>query len=277
MSSSLKMLTPRVSELQGLWLRSLISWPDGTRDTTTQVRWLQGQSVYIDLRQPAHMPDFDHVSGLATLTTEDCLHLAKQEGFAGHFTFDGTFFEWARDIDFQPKPLYSDSGSLCWEDDVLVETGRDIAYIEHWHRDPTVKAAPAASLALRCRHTGVNGRFLRVGAYFMFARDRTLIPAAQQHLFDCVRGSADLKAARALVDCEISFGVVEPLGCRITASTLPYRIGDTLDQHFTVNELTARDRAADGAVIRRHWEITDSEGDPGVLAAAALAHKGGKR
>jgi hypothetical protein len=58
---------------------------------------------------------------------------------------------------------------------------------------------------------------------------------------------------------------------------LPYRIGDTLDQHFTVNELTARDRAADGAVIRRHWEITDSEGDPGVLAAAALAHKGGKR
>jgi hypothetical protein len=272
LNSPVKMPTPHVNELQGLWTRSLIAWPGGIRDTTTQVWWLQGHSAYIDLRQPAPMPGFAHASGLAALTTEDCLQLANQEGFAGHFTFDGAFFEWARDIDYQPKPLYSDAGSLHWSGDVLVETGRDIAYIEHWHRNPAVSAAPDAALALRCRNTGVNGRFLRVGAYFMFARDRSLTPAAQQHLADCVAGSADIKTARALVDCEISFGAVEPAGCRITASTLPYRRGDTLDQHLTESGLTTQDRAADGTVIRRHWDITGSEGDPAVLAAAALIH-----
>jgi hypothetical protein len=262
------MPAPDISELQGLWTRSLIAWPDGTRDTTTQVRWLQGHSAYLDLRQPVPMPDFAHVHGLAELTTDDCLHLASQEGFAGHFTFDGAFFEWARDIDYQPKPLYADAGSLHWQDGVLVETGRDIAYIEHWHRDPAEIVAPAAALALRCRTTGVSARLLRVGRYFMFARDRAQPPAAQQHLTTCVSGSADIKAARALVDCEISFGVVARAAWRITASTLPFRIGDTLDQCFSENGLIIQDRAADGARLRRHWDVTDGEGNLGALAIA---------
>jgi hypothetical protein len=265
------MPTPRIRELQGLWSRSLIAWPDGTSDTTTQVRWLQGHSAYIDLRQPVPMPNFSHVNGLTTLTTDDCLQLANQEGFAGHFRFEGAFFEWARDIDYQPQPRYSDSGSLHWEDDTLVETGRDIAYIEHWHRDPAMSALPAASLALRCQHTGVSGRFLRVGGYFMFARDRALTPTAEQHLTDCVAGSADVRTARALVDCEISFGAIEPAGCLVTASTLPYRVGDMLNQRFTGSIMTTQDRATDGAVTRRHWEIADSEGDAAVLAAPAMA------
>jgi hypothetical protein len=273
-NTSLKMPSPNISDLHGLWTRSLIAWPDATRDTTTQVRWLQGHSAYCDLRQPVPMPSLSHVNGLAALTTDDCLHLANQEGFAGHFTFDGAFFEWARDIDYQPKPLYSDAGSLHWQDDILVETGRDIAYIEHWHRDPAETAAPAASVALSCRNTGVNGRFLRVGAYFMFARDRAQTPAALQHLTDCVAGSADIKAAQDLVDCEISFGVVGPAGYRITASTLPFRIGDTLDQHFTENGLIVQDRAADGAFIRRHWDVTHCEGDLSVLATSTLVHEG---
>jgi hypothetical protein len=147
---------------------------------------------------------------------------------------------------------------------------RSIGAVTYWSRP--AGTSPTLNIALRCRNTGVNGRFLRVGAYFMFARDRSLTPAAQQHLADCVAGSADIKTARALVDCEISFGAVEPAGCRITASTLPYRRGDTLDQHLTESGLTTQDRAADGTVIRRHWDITGSEGDPAVLAAAALIH-----
>ncbi len=263
-------MPPPIRELRGLWTRSLIAWPNGERDTTTAVRWLQGSSAYIDLRQPA-LPDFSHVNGLAALTVEDCLRLAAQEGFSGHFGFDGSFFEWAREIDYQPKPLYSDAGSLHWEGDVLVETGRDIAYIEHWHRDPALAAAPAAALALRCKDSGVKGRLLRVGANFMVARDRMLSLAAEQHLTQCVAGSADVQTARAMVDCEISFGQIEPAGWRITASTLPYRVGEPLDQSFGDGGIATRDRAADGAVARRYWEITDSEGDAAVLAGAAMA------
>jgi len=54
--------------------------PDGTRDTTTRVRWLQGLCAYVDLRQPAAMNDFSHVRCLADLTMDDCACLATQQG-----------------------------------------------------------------------------------------------------------------------------------------------------------------------------------------------------
>ena len=57
---------PTIAALAGLWRRSLIMWPDGRRDTTTWVNWLQGGKSYIDLRQPRGRPDFSGVrlSGL---------------------------------------------------------------------------------------------------------------------------------------------------------------------------------------------------------------------
>jgi hypothetical protein len=258
---------PRVDELQGLWTRSLIQWPDGARDTTTQVRWLQGTSAYIDLRQPAPQPAIA-AAGLNQLAAEDCLLLAAQEGFAGRFAFDGAFFEWGREIDYQPQPLYSDAGSLWWDGDVLIEKGRDIDYIEHWHRDPARPAAPALALSLRCEATGVNARYLRVGALFMFARDRAVTPPAQHHLTQCVAGAADVRAARALIDCEISFGHIAPAGDRITASTLPWRAGDRLGPMLDRESLTTRDRAPDGRPILRRWEPLAIEGDLSLLAAA---------
>jgi hypothetical protein len=109
---------PQMADLRGLWRRSLISWPDSTLDTTTSVRWLQGTCAYVDLRQPAALGDFSGRRGLADLTMDDCSRLAEQQGFAGRLTFDGTHFEWSRSIDFQPKALHVDAGSLCWEDGV---------------------------------------------------------------------------------------------------------------------------------------------------------------
>jgi hypothetical protein len=109
---------PQMADLRGLWRRSLISWPDSTLDTTTSVRWLQGTCAYVDLRQPAALGDFSGRRDLADLTMDDCSRLAEQQGFAGRLTFDGTHFEWSRSIDFQPKALHVDAGSLCWEDGV---------------------------------------------------------------------------------------------------------------------------------------------------------------
>ena len=90
-----------VFSLQGLWRRSLLAWPGRPSDTTTSVRWLQGPHAYIDLRQPTPLPDFSQVRSREDLTFEDCLWLARQEGFAGHLHFDGRHFEWVREIDFQ--------------------------------------------------------------------------------------------------------------------------------------------------------------------------------
>jgi hypothetical protein len=222
-----------VPDLQGLWHRSLISWPGRPSDTTTSVRWLQGSRAYIDLRQPMPLPDFSHVRSREDLTLEECAWLARQEGFAGHLRFDGTYFEWIREIDFQPPSAIADAGTLHWDDDVLIETGRDCDYVEHWHRDPTVAATPTSitdrrdSRAARAVPQSV---LLQVGPNFMYARDRTApLDKAYRTLTEYLRAAPDLHHARELVDCEISFGTVEESGLRITASTLPYRVGARLE------------------------------------------------
>jgi hypothetical protein len=215
-----------VFSLQGLWRRSLIAWPGRPSDTTTSVRWLQGPHAYIDLRQPAPLPDFSQVRSREDLTFEDCLWLARQEGFAGHLHFDGRHFEWVREIDFQPAASTADAGSLHWEGNVLIETGRDAAYSEHWHRDPAVATTPT-SLA------GVQDSpavLLRVGPNFMYARDRAApLDKGYRTLAEYLQAAPDLQLARELIDCEISFGTVTESGLRIAASTLPYRIGALLE------------------------------------------------
>jgi hypothetical protein len=258
---------PKIEDLKGLWRRSLIVWPDGLRDETTQVRWLQGNRAYIDLRQPALPKNLSTRRGLNDISMDDCAILARQEGFAGHFTFDGSHFEWARHIDFQSKPLYSDVGSLWWQDNILIERGRDVDYIEHWHRDERNAIVSAAAVALRQVDAGIKASLLRVGADFMFARDRSMIPPAHKTLGECVADATSLAEARSLIDCEISFGTVGAGGFLITASTLPYRIGDFLDPRFSRGRFTTRDRSPTASGVIREWEITESEGDLTAIAA----------
>jgi hypothetical protein len=54
------------ASLAGLWTRSLIILPDGTGDATSVVSWLQGLSLYADLRIPAGRPDFRHAADLVS-------------------------------------------------------------------------------------------------------------------------------------------------------------------------------------------------------------------
>jgi hypothetical protein len=241
-------------------------WPDGRRDTTTQVRWLQGACAFADLRQPPALGDFSHCRGLADLSREDCGRLAEQQGFAGRFTFDGTHFEWARMIDFQPKALHADVGTLSWEDGTLIEKGRDVAYIEHWHRDDSAAAQPAAAIAFRAEPSGINGRLLRVGPWFMYARDRAGDLPRHRTLRECVSAAPTLSQAQALVDCEIAFGLVTPDGFLITASSLPYRVGDFLGQELDLDALTTMDREAHGKACVRRWTIMEREGESSVFA-----------
>jgi hypothetical protein len=260
-----------LSGLQGLWRRSMIAWPDGTRDTTTSVRWLQGRHAFIDLRQPAAVADFSRVRALGDLSIDQCAWLANQQGFAGRCAFDGKYFEWRRAIDYQPPAPWADAGSLCWQGDVLVETGRDIAYVEHWHRDAVAPTLPIGAVTLRESGDTTTAAFLRVGPVFMYARARAVKPAAHRTLAACVAEAPSLRHAQQLVDCEISFGDALAAGFPITASSLPYRIGDALDPQWLGANLTLMDRAADGALQRRRWEITGGEGALHALQHADLS------
>lgn len=255
----------RVSELKGLWRRSRIARPDGTVDEATRVRWLQGTRTYMDLRQPAPMPDFAGVRVIGDLSISHCTWIASQEGFAGHLGFDGHHFEWARRIDFQPASPIADAGSLDWEDEVLIERGRDVRYTEHWHRDAAAATEPCGAVFLREAGLQTKAVLLRVGANFIFARDRAAPLPPGGTLGDWVAGAPTLQSARTLLDCEISFGAVAAEEFRITESTLPYRVGSVLGQHFLQHTVTTADIDCAGNAVVREWQIDECEGDAGAL------------
>ncbi|HWJ34422.1 MAG TPA: hypothetical protein VNR70_04105 [Steroidobacteraceae bacterium] len=253
-------MTKRPPDLEGLWQRSMIARPDGTRDTTTRVRWLQGIDAFVDLRQPAQLPNFPHAARLNDLSMADCAALATQEGFAGRLNFDGRHFEWARRIDFQPKSPMADAGSLEWDGEVLVERGRDVDYVEHWHR-VAAGVPPRGAVVLREADSGTMAYLLRVGGEFMFARDRATPLPPHRTLLECIAATDTLPTARVFLDCEISAGSVAAEGFRITASTLPFRCGRLLGQNLRRDRVTTADCSADGTAVTRAWDIIESEGD----------------
>lgn len=102
-------MTPTVAECAGLWRRTLLIEADGSRDTGTNVLWLQGISMFVDLR-------------------------GAGEGFAGRLGQHDDVFEWTRLVDLQPPDL-PDAGRMSWSGDILVEVGVHADYTEHWHRE----------------------------------------------------------------------------------------------------------------------------------------------
>jgi hypothetical protein len=264
-----------VSDVRGPWRRSMIARGDGTRDITSTVRWLQGARMYVDLRSPAPAPDFSAVGKLSDLSMQQCVWLAKQEGFAGHLTFDGAFFEWARLIDFQPASGHADAGSLQWDREILVERGRDSEYIEHWHRNSDVPAASVGAVELRERGRALKAILVRHGNTFMFARDRVRSLPALPSLVECLTQASTLAQAQEWIDCEISAGELRRHDLYINASTLPFRIGQVLRLRRAGKSLFTTDQATDGTCIERHWEIVAREGGDEMFDMAGVALRAG--
>jgi hypothetical protein len=256
-----------IPSLAGLWRRSLLAFPDGRADDTTSVAWLQAGLLYADLRQPAGMPDFSHAAGLNDLTMDDCRWLATQQGFAGQFREVDDCFEWVREMDFCPSGPFKDIGRLAWRGDVLVEEGRDVPYLEHWHRDEPA-AAPVASLALTTPGAGARGVLVRAGAAFMYAAGRALPLPAGADLAELVAAAPGLSAARQLLNCEISLGKIEGTAWRITRSTLPFRRGDDLAPRMSGGSLSVAIRDDAGAAHRRDWDFDATDEIYDVMCGA---------
>ena len=251
---------PTLESLQGLWTRSLIAWPDGTRDTTTEVRWLQGPGLYCDLRQPAEAPPFAGVTCLAEVSPTQLEWMAKQDAFAGELEFDGVCFEWRRGIDLQPLTGNSDRGYLHFEADVLIERGEQIPYIEHWHQH-TDCAGPFAAAKLEDSDTRTQAYLVRAGDLFMYARANDRVLPAGKTLIDCVQAAPSHAAALRLLDFEVSLGRIGSAGWIIERSTLPFRRNAqfTLQPHGS-SDLIVSDSDFRLGTRERRWRIADLRG-----------------
>ena len=123
----------------GLWRRTLLVDADGSRDTSTDVRWLQGITAYVDSR-----------------------------GFGGRLSQRGDIFEWSHFASVLPADVHPDAGRMRWHGDTLIEVGVHADYIEHWQRDAPAPG-PCWSLTLR----GADGEkavLMRVGDDFGWLR-----------------------------------------------------------------------------------------------------------
>ena len=251
---------PTLESLKGLWTRSLIAWPDGTRDTTTEVMWLQGSGLYCDLRQPAEAPSFVGVTCLADVTPTQLECMANHDAFAGELIFDGICFEWQRGINLQPHTAHADRGYLRFEADVLIERGEQVPYIEHWHQRARC-AGPIAAAKLEDVEAGIDGYLVRVDEFFMYARANNRDLSSGATLIDCVRAADSHAAALRLLDFEVSFGRIGPAGWSIERSTLPFRCGARFSlQPRGSHELIVADSDLHLGTGERQWRIADLRG-----------------
>ena len=244
-----------VADLVGTWRRSLLQDELGQQDRTTDVIWVQGPRAFGDLRQPASL-DAVRATCLRRLTPGDAALLAQQEGFGGILVRRADHFEWVRAIDYQPKGIRPDRGTLTCQGDTLVEAGFDVAYIEHWHRD-SGRAIRASAVHLKNVATGVAGLVVCADDRFAYVRDRAIPLAGAGHLSHLVREAPSLEAMQDLVDCEISIGATD--GWRIERSTLPWRVGAGLAPQRSAKHLSTDDVGASGQVQRQTWTIHDPE------------------
>ena len=237
--------------------------PDGQRDTDTAVSWLQGPTLYGDVRQPIAPPDFSDVRCLRDLRHEHIGWLAEQEGFAGPLVHAPDHVEWRRRIDFQPKAALADRGVLRFDGPVLVEDGYERAYVEHWRREAGA-TVPAGSMTL----TGKDGCcacLLIVGAHIFFARDRSVPLEPGRHLRDVIDKVPTLTAKQDLLDCELSLGSGIATEWRIERSTLPYRLGVVVRPRAVADGIVLPDILPEGASIERVWRVESREGTcPGL-------------
>ncbi len=249
-----------VADLRGLWFRSLISWPDGRRDETTFVAWLQGPNLYADLRQPAGRPDFSGIECLRDLAPRHLAWLARQEGFAGILERRSEHFIWQRMIDFQPAGPLPDAARLRFDGGILIEEGQHLPYVEHWHRRRRSAEDRRTALRLGAPDDGREAILLRDGDWFLFARDRAHCLPDGRSLAECLAAAGDLRKAQDMVDCEISLGRVGEGIWTISRSTLPFREGRSLGFATTGKGVTTAEPDARGRPTTRRWNVVSAEG-----------------
>ncbi|MEV0641084.1 hypothetical protein AB0I77_40425 [Streptomyces sp. NPDC050619] len=260
---------PALTDLAGVWRRSLLVDGEGGRDTTTAVTWVQGPARYADLRQPAGLSHPRGTGSLNDLSFEQLLALAEQEAFAGRLSHADGAFHWGRTIDYRPPAAVPDAGRLEWRGPVLVEEGLYAPYVEHWHPAGDI-GGPCAAVELVDPRSGQAGLLVRAGSWFGYARGRSEPLPAHAALTELVAGAADAGRARELLDVEVSLGRITDDRWVIDRSTLPHREGRRLAPTLTDSGgagLSVSDTGPTGTAYPRRWEISTAEGPLHVLAA----------
>jgi hypothetical protein len=238
---------------------------DGTSNTTLRVFYLQGPTLFADLRLPPGQKRFPADAALDGLSAASRSALMGRMGFAGHTTMTGNRVTWHRHFDYQQgrgAAVELDVGVCSFNGPGMIEAEPGGAYVEQWER---VYDGAGRFLTLRCEAgAGAPERILvACGDRFMIARDRPSTLPRGKFLAD-LAGELDGAALAPYLDCELAYGRRTGRGgaWRIGLSTIPAREGSLAfgpgSLHYRP-ELDAVDEelvARPGVALRR-WQIVD--------------------
>jgi len=256
------MTDPIPSAAMGLWRRREISFPDGRRDTTTRVYWLQTQALFADLRVPADRPVAAGARSFADYPAEDLPRLARMQGFAGRFEVEGETCRWLRELDFQPPGGPPDEAQFRIDGDILVETGIHAAYEEIWQRE-TPPGADLAAFRLLPDDAGGPGMLVVAGDHFIAVEERRpLLPAASSLADLIAAGGADLDERLGML---IAYGRIGAARWRVDLATWPWLEGRSLAAGGARFEPSRGLLHLTGSNGRRRWQLVEAS-----CAAAGL-------
>lgn len=224
-------------DFRGVWQRTLLQTDTEAADppacdSTSWVRWLQTSQWYGDLRVPQSAMYRRVVQPLEALSHAQLLALSGQQGFVGIAQYEalpeGPLCTWLRRVDYQPPGLQPDAGWLiCDQPHHLIEIGVHEDFNEIWERLPDSMGRYIALAGSDELERDDGRRLLIAGSYMMLARPRHvrwprgLTPGCL--LADVMASQPD--QTHDWLDCEISFGRLQPQGWVIERSTLPGREG----------------------------------------------------
>lgn len=226
-------------ELTGLWRREVITTPNGYRDATTRVFWLQTSSWYADIRVQADRPKRKGATGFADYNDAELIAMAAVQGFAGELSAAGSVCLWRRDLDYQPPNGSLDEATFAVKDGVMIEDGIHSAYQEIWRQE-----APAAAPLLAYRLAGeTKGLLVIAGEHFLEIRDRAVpLPPAESltaYMTETL-GAGNREAAIAALSMRICHGRAAGAARLVTLSSYPWLEGTDL-----------------GAVDPAEWSLID--------------------
>lgn len=222
--------------LRGCWRREWIRFADGTVDDTSTVIWLQLESKMVDVRVAADLDELASRAGLADCSVADLQRLAQSESSSGYTTCTpiqgdpaarSATAEWHTrgfGVAFQPVSAYPEPGLLEWNADgtVMTERAPSGAYVEEWHR------MDGTSEPLVYRVLDPQRQLYVAGSVAVLVRERPVPVPRSARLAELMAETDDPSRLAALVDCEFSVAERGDGVYRITASTLPWKVGGTL-------------------------------------------------
>ena len=274
------MTPPVTARLRGLWKRDWMRFADGSSNTTLRVFYMQGPTLFADLRLLPGQKRFPAGAALDGLSAANLRALMGRRGFAGHTTVTGNRVTWHRHFDYQQgrgAAVELDIGVCSFQGPRMIEAEPGGAYVEQWQR---VYDGAGRHLALRCEAgPGAPERILvACGDRFMIARDRVSTLPRGSYLAD-LAGKLDARRLAPYLDCELAYGRRNGRGgaWRIGLSTIPAREGTHAFGPGSLHhrpELDAVDEelvARPGVALRR-WQIVDCTLRRAELAAFLAGH-----